>query len=59
MPAIAPTTNGAAAPAVNGRNDTKTIQNFFNQFIVFKYTIFCPKCDIIEKIKIIRENEIT
>ena len=50
-PAIAPTTNGATAPAEKGKNDKKTIQNFFNLLIVFKYIIFCLKCDIIEKIK--------
>lgn len=50
-PAIVPTTNGATAPAENGKKDKKTIQNFFNLFIVFKYIIFCRKCDIIEKIK--------
>ena len=49
-PAIAPTTNGATAPAENGRKDKKTIQNFFSLFIAFKYIIFCIKCDIIEKI---------
>ena len=55
-PAIPPITNGDAAPAVNGRNDKNIIQNFFNRFIVFKYIIFCPKCDIIEKINIKVEN---
>ena len=50
--AIPPITSGAAAPAVNGRNDKNVIQNFFRRFIVFNYIIFCPKCDIIEKINI-------
>jgi hypothetical protein len=55
-PAIPPIINGDAAPAVNGKNDKNIIQNFFNRFIVFKYIIFCPKCDIIEKINIKEEN---
>ena len=33
-PAIPPITSGATAPAVNGRNETKRIQNFFSLFIV-------------------------
>ena len=47
-PAIPPMTNGATAPAVSGRNETNTIQNFFLKFIVFNYIIFCHKCDIID-----------
>ena len=54
-PATPPTINGATAPAPKGKNDKNTIQNFFNRFIVFKYTIFCNKCDIIERIIIQRE----
>ena len=50
-PAIVPTISGAAAPAVKGKKDKKITQNFFSRFIAFKYTIFCIKCDIIEKIK--------
>ena len=53
MPAI---TNGATAPAVHGKNDKNTIQNFFNRVIVFKYITFCPTCDIIEMINITAEN---
>ena len=48
-PAIPPITNGATAPAVNGRNEKNTIQNFFRAFITFNYIIFCRKCDIIDK----------
>lgn len=49
-------TNGTNAPAEKGKNETKTIQNFFNQLIVFKYIIFCIKCDIIDKIKYIKQR---
>lgn len=51
MPAIPSINNGATAPDANGRNEKNTIQNFFDHFIVFKYIIFCRKCDIIENIK--------
>ena len=41
-PAIAPTTNGATAPAVNGKNDKNTAQKFFNRFIVLSISYFVP-----------------
>ena len=40
--AIPTTSNGAIAPAENGKNDTNTIQNFFNQFILLSISYFTP-----------------
>ena len=41
-PAIAPTTNGAIAPADNGKKVINTRQKFFNHFIVLSISYFAP-----------------
>jgi hypothetical protein len=38
--AAAPINHGATAPAPNGRNEKKTIQNFFNRFIALSISHF-------------------
>lgn len=51
-PAVMPSIhNSGTALAPKGKNDKNIIKNFFNGLIVFNYTIFCNKCDIIERIK--------
>ena len=39
-PIPSPISNGATAPAANGKKEKNTIKNFFNLLIVFNYITF-------------------